>query len=140
VLLVISPVTNISYGSDQQGIPTQTDAITSHAVTGADGTFYTIHVVERLQKNGVMGGLVIEIPLDRRGTQERTLPGKVRGLTTAFLWWLDCKQSRFWRSPEQGGMNNRRPVIWSRGIPLNDAASRLRKRFSRDTERNQLCF
>jgi hypothetical protein len=38
--------------SDQQGIPPQTVADYIHAVIEADRTFYTIHVVDRLQKGG----------------------------------------------------------------------------------------
>ena len=52
VLLVISLPAYVSYGSDQQGIPPQTVADYIHAVIEADRTFYTIHVVERLQKAG----------------------------------------------------------------------------------------
>lgn len=52
VLFVISLLTNISKASDQQGIPPQTVADYIHAVIEADRTFYTIHVVERLQKHG----------------------------------------------------------------------------------------
>lgn len=45
-------LTNDSRASDQQGIPPQTVADYIHAVIEADRTFYTIHVVDRLQKGG----------------------------------------------------------------------------------------
>lgn len=41
-----------SNAADQGGIPPQTVADYIHAVIEADRTFYTIHVVERLQKGG----------------------------------------------------------------------------------------
>jgi len=42
-----------SLASDHQGIPPETVADYLHAVIEADRTFYTIHVVERLEKEGV---------------------------------------------------------------------------------------
>jgi len=42
----------ISNASDMSGIPPETVADYLHAIIEADRTFYTIHVVERLQKNG----------------------------------------------------------------------------------------
>lgn len=45
-------LTNDSRASDQQGIPPQTVADYIHAVIEADRTFYTIHVVDRLQRGG----------------------------------------------------------------------------------------
>jgi hypothetical protein len=41
-----------SGASEQEGIPPETVADYIHAVIEADRTFYTIHVVERLQKDG----------------------------------------------------------------------------------------
>src|SRR5262245_37195108 len=38
--------------ADQQGIPPETVADYLHSVIEADRTFYTIHIVERLQKGG----------------------------------------------------------------------------------------
>ncbi|HTL60605.1 MAG TPA: DUF3365 domain-containing protein [Nitrospira sp.] len=48
-LLVISPRL---LAADQQGIPPATVADFLHSVIEADRTFYTIHVVERLEKGG----------------------------------------------------------------------------------------
>jgi len=45
-------LTTLSNASDQAGIPPETVADYIHAVIEADRTFYTIHVVERLQKEG----------------------------------------------------------------------------------------
>jgi hypothetical protein len=42
----------VSGATDQKGIPPETVADYLHAVIEADRTFYTIHVVERLQKGG----------------------------------------------------------------------------------------
>ena len=44
--------TDLSRASDEQGIPPETVADYIHAVIEANRTFYTIHVVERLQKSG----------------------------------------------------------------------------------------
>lgn len=52
VLLLLPLLSEPSNASDQQGIPPQTVADYVHAVIEADRTFYTIHVVERLQKDG----------------------------------------------------------------------------------------
>jgi hypothetical protein len=52
VLVVRFLLTDDSRASDQQGIPPETVADYIHAVIEADRTFYTIHVVERLQKDG----------------------------------------------------------------------------------------
>ncbi len=46
-------LTDLSKASDQPGIPPSTVADYIHAVIEANRTFYTIHVVERLQKSGV---------------------------------------------------------------------------------------
>ena len=43
---------NPSLAAEQQGIPPETVADYIHAVIEADRTFYTIHVVERMQKDG----------------------------------------------------------------------------------------
>jgi len=45
-------LTTISNASDLAGIPPETVTDYIHAVIEADRTFYTIHVVERLQKEG----------------------------------------------------------------------------------------
>ena len=45
-------VPRLSTASDLPGIPPETVADYIHAIIEADRTFYTIHVVERLQKNG----------------------------------------------------------------------------------------
>jgi len=52
VVLVSLLLTDNSRASDQPGIPPETVADYIHAVIEADRTFYTIHVVERLQKEG----------------------------------------------------------------------------------------
>lgn len=52
VVFVIPLLTNISNASDEQGIPPQTVTDYIHAVIEADRTFYTIHVVDRLQRDG----------------------------------------------------------------------------------------
>jgi Protein of unknown function (DUF3365) len=45
-------LTTASQAGDQPGIPPETVADYLHSVIEADRTFYTIHVVERLQKGG----------------------------------------------------------------------------------------
>jgi hypothetical protein len=45
-------LTAASLAADPQGIPPETVADYLHSVIEADRTFYTIHVVERLQKTG----------------------------------------------------------------------------------------
>ena len=45
-------LTNFSEAGDQPGIPPETVADYLHSVIEADRTFYSIHVVERLQKGG----------------------------------------------------------------------------------------
>ena len=52
LLAVSSLVPRISNSSDLPGIPPETVADYIHAIIEADRTFYTIHVVEPLQKNG----------------------------------------------------------------------------------------
>lgn len=52
VLFAIAFFAPISNASGQQGIPPETVADYIHAVIEADRTFYTIHVVERMQKSG----------------------------------------------------------------------------------------
>jgi len=52
VLILTSLFTDVSTAADQPGIPPETVADYIHAVIEADRTFYTIHVVERLQKGG----------------------------------------------------------------------------------------
>jgi len=44
--------TGVSEGGDQAGIPPETVTDYLHSVIEADRTFYSIHVVERLQKGG----------------------------------------------------------------------------------------
>lgn len=46
------PLQNASLAGEQTGIPPETVTDYIHAVIEADRTFYTIHVVERLQKDG----------------------------------------------------------------------------------------
>jgi Protein of unknown function (DUF3365) len=46
------PFQNASLAGEQTGIPPETVANYLHAVIEADRTFYTIHVVERMQKHG----------------------------------------------------------------------------------------
>lgn len=54
IMLCVTPFPqDLSSASDQPGIPPETVADYIHAVIEADRTFYTIHVVERLQKDGV---------------------------------------------------------------------------------------
>jgi hypothetical protein len=52
VVVVSLLLTDSSRSSDQPGIPPETVADYIHAVIEADRTFYTIHVVDRLQKDG----------------------------------------------------------------------------------------
>jgi len=52
ILSIFSLVPRVSNASDMTGIPPKTVADYIHAVIEADRTFYTIHVVERLQKEG----------------------------------------------------------------------------------------
>ena len=52
VLVASSLIPRLSNASDLPGIPPETVADYIHAIIEADRTFYTIHVVERLQKNG----------------------------------------------------------------------------------------
>ena len=52
ILVASSLIPRISYASDLPGIPPETVADYIHAIIEADRTFYTIHVVERLQKSG----------------------------------------------------------------------------------------
>lgn len=53
VMLLLSPLlTSRSSASDQAGIPPETVTDYIHAVIEADRTFYTTHVVERLQRSG----------------------------------------------------------------------------------------
>jgi Protein of unknown function (DUF3365) len=52
-LLVLFPLMGqVSSASDLTGIPPNTVADYIHAVIEADRTFYTVHVIERLQKHG----------------------------------------------------------------------------------------
>ena len=51
-LIVFPLLPDVAIASDQPGIPPETVADYIHAVIEADRTFYTIHVVERLQKAG----------------------------------------------------------------------------------------
>ena len=46
------PLQNLARAGEQTGIPPETVANYLHAVIEADRTFYTIHVVERMQKGG----------------------------------------------------------------------------------------
>lgn len=46
------PLQNLAQAGEQTGIPPETVANYLHAVIEADRTFYTIHVVERMQKGG----------------------------------------------------------------------------------------
>jgi hypothetical protein len=53
-VLFVSPLLrDVSRASGQAAIPPETVADYIHAVIEADRTFYTIHVVERLQRDGV---------------------------------------------------------------------------------------
>lgn len=53
LLMVCSVPTSVTRAADYPGIPPETVADYIHAVIEADRTFYTIHVVERMQKQGV---------------------------------------------------------------------------------------
>jgi hypothetical protein len=46
------PLQHVALAGEQTGIPPETVANYLHAVIEADRTFYTIHVVERMQKQG----------------------------------------------------------------------------------------
>lgn len=46
------PLQHVALAGEQTGIPPETVANYLHAVIEADRTFYTIHVVERMQKHG----------------------------------------------------------------------------------------
>ena len=59
---------NFSNASDQQGIPPETVTDYIHAVIEADRTFYTIHVVERQQKQGGV------VAAENWRAQKNTLP------------------------------------------------------------------
>ena len=52
VTLLFLPIPFPSLAGEQTGIPPETVANYLHAVIEADRTFYTIHVVERMQKGG----------------------------------------------------------------------------------------
>lgn len=52
ILVASSLIPRLSYASDLPGIPPETVADYIHAIIEADRTFYTIHVVERLQRSG----------------------------------------------------------------------------------------
>jgi len=52
VTLLLLPIPFLSLAGEQTGIPPEIVANYLHAVIEADRTFYTIHVVERLQKGG----------------------------------------------------------------------------------------
>ena len=52
VTLLLLPIPFPSLAGEQTGIPPETVANYLHAVIEADRTFYTIHVVERMQKGG----------------------------------------------------------------------------------------
>jgi mono/diheme cytochrome c family protein len=52
VVALSLPLQNASLAGEQTGIPPETVADYLHAVIETDRTFYTIHVVERLQKDG----------------------------------------------------------------------------------------
>src|SRR5437016_1964803 len=51
-VLVLSSFTIVGRAADLPGIPPETVTDYIHAVIEADRTFYTIHVVERMQKQG----------------------------------------------------------------------------------------
>ncbi len=51
-VMVLSSFTMAGYAADLPGIPPETVTDYIHAVIEADRTFYTIHVVERMQKQG----------------------------------------------------------------------------------------
>ncbi|MCC6139712.1 MAG: DUF3365 domain-containing protein [Nitrospira sp.] len=52
IVLLGLPIPSAAPAGEQTGIPPETVANYLHAVIEADRTFYTIHVVERLQKGG----------------------------------------------------------------------------------------
>ena len=52
IVLLGLPNPTLSLAGEQTGIPPETVANYLHAVIEADRTFYTIHVVERMQKGG----------------------------------------------------------------------------------------
>lgn len=52
ILVLDMPFQNVALAGEQTGIPPETVANYLHAVIEADRTFYTIHVVERMQKGG----------------------------------------------------------------------------------------
>ena len=52
LVLCLSRSTSLGAGADLPGIPPETVADYIHAVVEADRTFYTVHVVERMQKQG----------------------------------------------------------------------------------------
>lgn len=52
IALLNLPISTLSLAGEQTGIPPETVANYLHAVIEADRTFYTIHVVERLQHGG----------------------------------------------------------------------------------------
>jgi hypothetical protein len=52
LVLCLSGSASSATGSDLPGIPPETVADYIHAVIEADRTFYTVHVVERMQKQG----------------------------------------------------------------------------------------
>ena len=49
-LLLLNVFPAVTMASDQEGIPPEAVADYIHAIIEADRTFYTIHVVERMQK------------------------------------------------------------------------------------------
>ncbi|MDO9116402.1 MAG: DUF3365 domain-containing protein [Nitrospira sp.] len=54
IVLQCLPIPAASLAGEQTGIPPEIVANYLHAVIEADRTFYTIHVVERLQRSGVV--------------------------------------------------------------------------------------
>jgi hypothetical protein len=54
IVLLGLPIPSASLAGEQTGIPPETVANYLHAVIEADRTFYTIHVVERMQKGGAV--------------------------------------------------------------------------------------
>ena len=50
--MILSSFTMMGFAADPPGIPPETVTDYIHAVIEADRTFYTIHVVERMQKQG----------------------------------------------------------------------------------------
>src|SRR5215475_13440135 len=51
-VLCLSRLASLAAGADLPGVPPETVTDYIHAVIEADRTFYTIHVVERMQKQG----------------------------------------------------------------------------------------